>query len=169
MRFSPVSEDQASRVWPKGEYDATVEAAIETTSKSSGNDMLEVHLKVYGQNGKEQKLRDYLVHTEGGAYKFQRFCKSAGQWDAYQAGEITGATFQNANVTVKLGEEKGTDDFPPRNKVLDYMPTKLDTPAPKATRKPPGELAGVSSQQQRSAGPGRPDPSKPPTEDEIPF
>jgi hypothetical protein len=85
MRFTPVSEEQAAGVWPKGEYDALVTEAVEKTSKSSNNPMIELTVLVYGPEGKEKSIRDWLVSTDGGQAKIQRFCKSAGLWDMYQA------------------------------------------------------------------------------------
>jgi hypothetical protein len=170
MRFSPVSEEQAARLWPKGEYDAVVEFAKDTTSKSSGNEMLEVHFKVFGANGAEQKIRDYLVSTEGGAFKLQNFCKAADLWDQYQAGDLNAELCRDVRLTVKLGEEKGNDDYPPRNKITGYVRSKAsaDVAMPSAPAKRPLP-PGVSPQQQRAAGTGRAEPTAPPTADDIPF
>lgn len=149
MRFTPVSEEQAQTVnlFPKGIYDAVVKAAVEKTSKTSNNPMFEVELTVYGPEGKERSVRDYLVCTDGGQAKIQRFCKAAGQWDAYQSGELCGDTFNNSSLRVKLGIDEGTGEFPPKNKVVDYLP-----PTPKA----PAEVAGVSAVQRKAAS-GLPD------------
>jgi hypothetical protein len=166
MRFAPVSEEQAAGVWPKGEYDALVTEAVEKTSKKD-NPMIELTLTVYGPEGKEKSIRDWLVATDGGQAKIQRFCKSAGIWDLYQAGEISAESCKDANVVVKLGADDGDDEYPPRNNIRDYMPKSL---APKGvTQKATGELAGVSPSQRSNAGTGRADPAKPPTTDDIPF
>lgn len=163
MRFTPVSEETAAGVWPKGEYDALVTEAIEKTSKSSGNPMIELTLTVYGQGGEEKSLRDWLVSTDGGQAKIQRFCKSAGLWDMYQAGELSADSCKDANIRVKLGADDGGDEYPPKNTVRDYMPK---TVAPKP---PAAPLLGVSPTQRSAAGTGRADPTKPPTDSEIPF
>jgi hypothetical protein len=169
MRFAPVSEEQAARLWPKGEYDAVVEFAKDTTSRS-GNEMLEVHVKVFGPNGKEQTARDYLVSTEGGAFKLQAFCKAADLWAEYQSGDLNAEMCRDIRLTVKLGEEKGTDEYPPRNKIAGYVRSKVsaDVSMPAAPVKRPLP-PGVPPQQQRAAGTGRADPTKPPDEDSIPF
>lgn len=127
MRFTPVSEEEAAtvNVFPKGEYEAVVKNAVEKTSKSSGNPMFEVDLTVYGPDGKERNVRDYLVCTDTGQAKIQRFCKAAGQWDAYQAGELCADTFKDASVRVKLKIDMGDGEFPPKNAVVDYLPKKL--------------------------------------------
>lgn len=161
MRFTPVSEETAAGVWPKGEYDALVTEAVEKTSKKD-NPMIELTLTVYGPEGKEKSIRDWLVSTDGGQAKIQRFCKSAGLWEMYQAGELSSDSCKDANVVVKLGCDDGDDEYPPRNNIRDYMPKTL---APK----PEPELVGVSSSQRERAGTGRADPTKPPTGDDIPF
>lgn len=146
MRFTPVSEEQAQTVnlFPKGLYDAVVKSALEKTSKSSGNPMFEVELTVYGQDGKERSVRDYLVCTDGGQAKLQRFCKAAGQWDAYMAGELCGDTFTDASLRVKLGIDEGTGEFPPKNKVVDYLP-KAPAAAPLPGVDPAKRAAAIAA------------------------
>src|SRR5262245_2615995 len=153
MRFTPMSEEEA-RCLPKGEYEAVVSKALDKVSKSSGNEMIELDLTVYGPGGKEKLVRDWLVATDGGQAKIQRFCKAAGQWDAYQAGEVSSHTCLDAHVRVKLGIDEGDGEYPPKNVVKDYLPAKLEPPKP-----PPatgnGRKEGVSPQQRAAAGTGR--------------
>ena len=160
MRFQPKSEEEAAGCLPKGEYDAVVASAVEAVSKSSGNDMIALELTVYGQGGRTVTVKDWLLSTDTGQRKLQGFCKSAGLWDIYQAGELTAAGCLNRNVTVSLKIEDG--DYGPQNKVAYYKNSKPEEPAAPA-------MHGVSPQQQRAAGTGRADPTKPPTPDEIPF
>jgi hypothetical protein len=164
MRFTPVSEEEAAAVnlLPKGDYDAVVQSAVDKTSKTSGNEMIELTLTVYGDDSKERKVRDWLVSTDGGQAKIQRFCKSAGLWDMYQSGELSADCCGNVNVRVKIGQQPGEGDYPPKNKVVDYLP-------PKASVRPASSLQGVPPTQTRAAGTGRSDPTAPPTQDEIPF
>jgi hypothetical protein len=154
MRFNPVSEEDAAGVLPKGEYAAVVSKATEKTSKASGNPMIELDLTVYAKDGKEKFVRDWLVCTDGGQAKIQRFCKAINQWNTYQAGELSAATCEGANVIVKLGVEEGDGEYPPKNSVRDYFSPKIDPPA-----KAPQNAATAS------AG----DKPKPPSGDDIPF
>lgn len=155
MRFTPVSEEEAAsaNLLPKGDYDAVVKSCAEKTSKSQ-NPMFEVDLTVYGPDGKEKNVRDWIVCIDSQQAKLQAFCKSAGQWDAYQNGELCGDTFIDASVRVKLGVEPG-GDFPPKNTVKAYLPKKL----PVNPQKP---LQGVSPSQRAAAIAGTP-------ADDIPF
>jgi hypothetical protein len=162
MRFTPVSEEQAAGVWPKGEYDALVTEAVEKTSKSSNNPMIELTVLVYGPEGKEKSIRDWLVSTDGGQAKIQRFCKSAGLWDMYQAGELSAEACKDVTVKVKLGADEGDDEYPPRNNIRDYMPKGVVVKPVLAE----SALQGVPASQRV---PARADMTKPPTGDDIPF
>lgn len=163
MRFSPVSEETAAGCLPKGEYDAVVKNAVEKTSKTN-NPMIEVVLTVYGQGGTEIEVKDWLVGTDGGQRKIQRFCRSADLWQTYEAGELCADSCIGLNVCVKLKVEE-SDEYGPRNKVADYMPRKLASSPPM----PASELQGVSPSQRSLAGTGRPDPTQPPKDEDIPF
>lgn len=154
MRFTPVTEEQAATVnlFPKGEYDAVVKSAVEKTSKSN-NPMFEIDLTVYGPEGKQRVVRDWLVCTDGGQAKLQHFCKSSGQWDAYQAGELSAHAFVDSSVRVKLGIDEGTGEFAPKNKVVDYLSAKVTTA---------DKLQGVPDAKRKAAAKAMPD-------DDIPF
>lgn len=158
MRFTPQTEEEAAGCLPKGEYDAVVATAVEKQSRA-GNDMIEMDLTVYGPAGVETTVRDWLLSTDSGQRKLQGFCKSAGLWDIYMAGELTAAGCINRNVTVSIKVEDG--DYGPQNKVAYYKSNKLVESEPVMT--------GVDPKQQRAAGTGRADPRQPPTEDQIPF
>lgn len=163
MKFAPVSEETAAGCFPKGEYEAVIKSAIEKTSKT-GNPMIEVTMTVYGPDAAESELKDWLVCTDGGQRKIQRFCRSADLWETYQAGELCGDSCVGLNVLVKLKIED-SEDYGPRNKVADYMPRK----AAGSPTKPASELPGVSASQRANAGQSRPDMTKPPTDSDIPF
>jgi len=160
MKFAPVSEEEAAKLWPKGEYDALVTLAVEKKSKKD-NDMFELSLTVY-DGDKELKVRDWLMPDFPA--KLQAFCKSGGFWDEYQAGELAGHLITEANVRVKLGVQDATDEYPPKNKVVAYVARKS---AKEKAAEASKELPGVPPKQQRQAT--LDDPKKAPTDDEIPF
>jgi hypothetical protein len=123
--------------------------------------MFELSLIAY-DGEKELKLRDWLMPDYPA--KLQAFCKSAGLWDEYQAGELSADVLTEANVRVKIGVEGATDDYPPKNKVTGYV--KRKTAVEKASEAAP-KPSGVPPKQQRQ--PTREDMTKAPTPDEIPF
>lgn len=153
-----MSEEDAAAInlMPKGEYDAVVKVAVEKTSKASGNEMIELDLTVYGPGGEQKTVRDWLVFTDTGHAKIQRFCKSADLWDIYQAGEICADSLRDASVRVKIVVKEGQDGFQASNKVADYLPRKLPV-NPQADR----ELRGVDPSKRTAAlaaqGPPTPD------------
>ncbi len=165
MRFAPVSEEEAARLWAKGEYDALVTLAVEKQSKK-GNDMFELSLTVY-DGEKELKLRDWLMPDYPA--KLQAFCKSASLWDEYQAGELVAGILTEANVRVKLGIEEAKDEYPPKNKVVGYVKRKTaaEKMAEQSAPANPAKLIGVAPKQQNQ--PTRADMAKAPEPDEIPF
>lgn len=158
MRFTPKTEEEAAaaNLLPKGDYDAVVRTAVDKVSKTSGNDMIELELVVYGPSGEQKLIRDYLVATDGGQAKIQRFCRSAGMWDAYQAGELYADGMKDASVRVKVKVEAAKGDFGPKNGIADYLPRKLPV-NPQADR----ELRGVDPAKRTAAlasqGPPTPD------------
>lgn len=160
MRFTPVTEEDAAGCLPKGEYDAVVAKATEKRSQA-GNDMIELDLTVYGEFGTEVSVRDWILAGEKGARKLQGFCKCAGLWDTYLAGELTPDSCLNRNLVVGIKIEDG--DFGPQNRVSYYKHSKPQEPEESKAGQ------GVSPQQRNAAGTGRADPTKPPTGDEIPF
>lgn len=158
MRFTPTSEEEAAGCLPKGEYDAVVASAKEAVSQK-GNDMIALELTVYGQGGATVTVKDWLLSNDTGQKKLQAFCKSAGLWDTYEAGELSAESCVNRNVTLGLKIEDS--DWGPQNRVAYYKSVKMV--------EPDSGLQGVDPKQQRAAGTGRPDPTQPPTEDQIPF
>jgi hypothetical protein len=161
MRFEPKSREQFQneRLIPKKTIcDAEVIRAEEKTSKA-GNPMIAILLKVYHE-ANSVLINDWLV---AGSQKLLNFCDLAGIGDAYMRGEVTAELVNGRAVTVKVGIEE-QDDYPPKNKVIDYV-------APKATSKPvanPESVKGlgVSDVQRRNAMASK---AAAPPDDEIPF
>lgn len=127
MKVSPISETVANtqanafRVWPRGAYDFEVLTAIDKRSKS-GNEMVELELRVHDRDGKTRKLRDWLVESEGVAYKVRHFAAATGMLAQYEKGELKTDQMPGKTGRCKLGIEKGNDKYPDdRNKIDDYI------------------------------------------------
>ena len=108
VKFQPLTKEQASRVFPKGEYKAAVESASIGKSKK-GADMFTVNVRVYGPDGRENLVRDYLLCDGPMAYKLRHFCESMGKLEDYEAGELYPETFEGENLTVKLAIEESEE------------------------------------------------------------
>jgi uncharacterized protein DUF669 len=74
MRYTPSMPGEGSAL-PDGEYLFEVTDAEEKTSNSSGNDMIELTLKI--KNG--PTVYDYLVDVEGSHWKLDNFLASIGE------------------------------------------------------------------------------------------
>lgn len=162
MRFNAVSEEDAAGCLQPGEYDAVVKTAVEKTSQK-GNPMIAVALTVFGPEGKEVEVKDWLLSTEGGQRKLQAFCKSGDIWDTYQAGELCADSLADLNVCVALKIED-SDDYGPQNRVARYVPRK----APGTPVEPPKAAERPKTPARKMSQPAAPKPPAP-TDADIPF
>lgn len=122
MQFKPKTEKQIQedRLIPDGWYDATVIKADEKPSKK-GNDMIEVTLRVFLNDGRTAQIRDYLL--EAMLEKMLHFCAAADLSEHYESGELKPEDIVGADVRCEIGaQEDKTGKYPPRNQVTDYQP-----------------------------------------------
>lgn len=121
MKITPKTDDEILResLLEPGEYDFEVIHAVEKVSKS-GNDMIEVKLKVFTDTGGSRVINDYLLDAL--AWKVKHFCEAVGLLDAYNEGTLTAADCagRSGRVEVKIQTDK-TGAYPARNEVQDYV------------------------------------------------
>lgn len=134
MKVTPISDNAAHtqanafRCWPRGLYDFEVLTAIDKVS-GAGNDMVELELRVYNTEGKERTVKDWLVSSEGMAYKLRHFASATGMLPQYERGELKSSEMPGKTGRCQLGIEAGkqvpgtNDKYPDKNKVQDYAPT----------------------------------------------
>ena len=124
MKFTPTTEEQQERrtfePFPAGEYDFTVEAAEDTTSKA-GNDMIKLTLHVYNTEGHKRVLFDYLL--DSAAWKIKQFAASAGLLEKYDSGEIEAYEMVGKTGRLKLKIES-SEQYGDQNKVAFYIAAK---------------------------------------------
>ncbi len=145
MKFSPKTEEDIKRegLLPEGVYDFEVTKSEDKVS-ASGNEMIAVHLKVFGPNG-ERNVRDWLM--EKMAYKLRHFCSTTGLLPKYEAGTLCAEDCVGRSGKVKIAI-KNDEQYGPQNAVKDYSPAASATepamvkaaPAP-APRLPAGNAA----------------------------
>ena len=116
MRYNP---DAAEQMLQPGQYAAVVKNATDKVSKS-GNDMIELIVTVYGTNGTQVDVFDYLLSTDQWQWKVRHFCESAGI--DYAKGELTSDECVDQNVKVNVAIDKGKDGYADKNKIADYLP-----------------------------------------------
>jgi hypothetical protein len=127
MQFIPKSEEELNDLFQPGSYIAEVFKAEEKTSKS-GNEMIELQLKVYSKDLSESRLVfDYLVDIKSMAYKIKHFCDSCGITKIYESGKLSAdnCAGKSCQVALTINEDKD-GKYPPRNAVKDYI-KKNDT------------------------------------------
>lgn len=128
MRINPISEHEASsqasafRNWPRGIYDFEVERAFDKVS-ATGNDMIELVLKVYNKEGHSRLVYDYLVASEATAYKLRHFANTTGMLKQYEAGELAAEDCIGKSGQCQLYVKKDKKgQYPDKNAVSDYVP-----------------------------------------------
>lgn len=122
MRFTPKSADEIAEagLLPDGDYDYEVISATDEISKSSGNEMIVLNLKVFDANGGSRTVRDYLVASEGGIRKVRAFAVSCGRLTDYDAGLMEAADLQGSAGRCKIGRDQN-EGYEPKNRVAYYL------------------------------------------------
>lgn len=131
MRFQPKTENEvaAAGLWPKGTYDFEVAEAAEKQS-SKGNDMIELVVRLFDAEGKSRKVFDWLVDTEGGAYKIRHFAEATGMLEAYERGELRASDMEGkAGSCIVIISKDKTGQYPDKNAISDYVKPKDGTAA----------------------------------------
>ena len=108
------------KVFPKGKYRAEL-TAYEYGTSANGNGKVTLSLSVF-HNDEEAKIKDWLVNTEGMAWKTKAFCEATGQ--AYglplDFDKCLGKQF---SVVLKVDEYINKDGVKAEsNKVDTYLP-----------------------------------------------
>jgi len=131
--FQPKTDEELARagLLEGGEYDYEVVKCEETQSKA-GNDMFKVFIRVFDDEGQPSYVTDYILLSGRMEYKFKHFLYSLGMSEAYDSGQIEGAACVGQAGRVKLGIEM-SDEFPPKNKVVDYIKDPIEAEGAKIT------------------------------------
>jgi hypothetical protein len=128
MKITPRTEEEIKRrnLIDPGVYEFIVHEAKEKVSKTSGNPMIEVVLKVTDIYGKVHTLYDYLMDTEYSDYKIRHLSECSGCLDKYENGEVFASDFLGKKGKVKVTirkDKKGERED--KNSVQDYIANKL--------------------------------------------
>lgn len=124
MQFNPQDERElrGAMLLTPGEYEFEVVKGKDAISKSSGNEMIALTLRVFpNDDGSPRLINDYLVPGSSmGELKINRFCHAVGLQDVYFSGELTGIACDGAagrcKLTIQVSEEYGD-----KNTVRDYI------------------------------------------------
>lgn len=119
MRFTPKSEKEINeeRLLPEGNYPFEISGAESKKSKS-GNDMIEITIRVYKPDGKFILVTDYLM--EKMLYKLLHCCQACGLEGQYNQGLLEADMFIGKTGMLKLKVDP-EGQYPAKNSVKDYI------------------------------------------------
>lgn len=124
MKFQPKTDKEISEanLWPDGNYSFEIIEGVDKQSKS-GNDMIELKVKVYNNEGGYIFVNDYLL--ERIAYKLRHAAVACELTEQYEAGSLVGMDFVGKCGTLKLKIQKSKDPaYADKNVVGDYVVKK---------------------------------------------
>lgn len=127
MKITPRTEEyfKSRNLMDPGVYNFIVLKAEEKKSKTSGDEMIELVLKVIDMNGREHKVFDYLMDKEPMDYKIRHIYECADLLSKYESGDISASDLINVKGKVKVTIRKDkTGHYGDKNTVLDYFINK---------------------------------------------
>lgn len=125
MKFQPKTDKEIAEanLWIAGNYSFEIIEGTDKVSKTSGNEMIELKMKVYNDEGNHIFVNDYLL--ESMAYKLKHAADACGLADGYTAGSLSGMDFVGKCGTLKLKIQKSKDPaYADKNVVGDYVVKK---------------------------------------------
>lgn len=170
MNFKPKTEKELAEdgLIPEGVYPFLCINALDTKSKTSGADMIAIQVRIYGPDGREPVIKDYLL--ESYLRKIFNFAKVTGRSAQYHAGSLCANDCTAAEGFAKVGVERGNpkkdaggnptgEFYPDKNVIKDYV--SQPSGAPSAPRPGPTEA------QMANTAPKHGVPTTP--EEDVPF
>ena len=135
MQFKPKTDEeiQAEGLWPEGKYGFEIidqvsfgDNILETkdTVSKSGNDMIQIVVRVYNDNGQQTHVIDYLL--EAFSKKLKGAAYACGLGSQYESGQLEARDFIGKQGNLYLGIQKGrpkddgSGNYPDRNTVTEY-------------------------------------------------
>lgn len=122
MRFTPKTSKEIDDdfLLDPGLYDFEVVEAEDKTSKA-GNDMVAIGIRIEDANGRGFKVLDWLVGTDGGAFKVRHFAEAVGLLAEYEKGDLPAGYMIGKTGRCKLTIKPGSGEFRAKNAVADYI------------------------------------------------
>lgn len=121
-QFNPMTEDEAklAGLLKPGECDYEVFKAEDRTSKA-GNDYLNVGLKVWDADGRQQTVWDILMYKGQMAHRLRHFLYSCGMGRNYESGTLSPSDLlgKGGRVKIRNGTDRETGEG--KNVVADYV------------------------------------------------
>lgn len=121
MKFAPKSAEELALdgLFPAGKYPFEVIKSEDAVSKS-GNEMVKLSLKVYGQGERVTTVFEYLMASN--QQRLSQFCTFTGLAAKYEAGELEASDCEGRQGWVCIKVQPAKDGYDPRNVVNYYCP-----------------------------------------------
>ena len=136
MKFQPKSQEElaVANLFPAGKYPFEVIKAEDKISKS-GNEMLALQLKLYGEGEKTTLVFEYLLASN--EHRLNQFCLAAGLQGKYESGELEALDCEGRGGWVCIKIQPAKDGYEPKNVVSYYC----EKPEQTIAGAPAGRLA----------------------------
>lgn len=122
MNFKPQTEKQIAegRLFQVGTYDFEILHTADKSSMKSGDEMIELKVRVSDQSGVSRIITDYLLAKT--PRKLRHAAEVCGVLDKYSMGSLSSVDFSGKRGKLKLEIEKDkTNKYPDKNVVADYI------------------------------------------------
>ena len=124
MKVNPISEQEAdaqsSGLWPDGEYDYEIREASEETS-AAGNSMIKLEVYIFDRDANRRMVFDYLVNSDGAAWKIRKFAASCGLLPQYEKGDLMANEIVGRTGRCKVGTQAARGEYPAKNVIRDFI------------------------------------------------
>jgi|TARA_R100000084_G_scaffold104099_3_gene60464 hypothetical protein len=120
--FDPEKVEEKNYIClPKGEYEVRIDDVVQKQSKA-GNDMLELSLTAFTDEGQKVRMFDYIVNPSG-LWKLKTICNNVGiAFDGTLEEQLLVGKTLKAKVELRPASEK----YPERNQVSAYIETPVE-------------------------------------------
>lgn len=169
MRFDPKTEKEIAEenLWPAGIYDFEVLEAEDTVSKTSGNEMIKLRVKIFNEESETQTIFDYLLSSMPG--KLRHAAAAFGVLADYERGSFDAFSCIGKVGKCKVSIQKDkTGQFPDKNGIADYIVPAPETAAP-GVRDPKVVSKMMDNYDRGTAAAARQKAPAGDLDDEIPF
>ena len=120
FEYNPKEVKTDYPVLPKGEYECEIVGAVETVS-NAGNDMIKLVLCLYGNEGEQVRVYDYIVNPSS-LWKLKSICRCCNLvFDGILDEQLL--VGRRMNVLVKVEPERNVNGkmYPERNSIVKYV------------------------------------------------
>ena len=120
--FDPEKVEEKNYIClPKGEYEVRIDDVVQKQSKA-GNDMLELSLTAFTDEGQKVRMFDYIVNPSG-LWKLKTICNNVGiAFDGTLEEQLLVGKTLKAKVELRPASEK----YAERNQVSAYIETPVE-------------------------------------------